>query len=146
MNNVTIYGRLGQDVEVKDLGNDNSVANFSVATSRKYFSKKEDKQVEETQWHRCSAFGKTGTTIAQYLKKGDPILLTGRIEYRSYERDVEGTSVTMWATNILVDRFEFVSGRVSDSQEARNAQAETSPERVNYAPEPSFNSNEEIPF
>ena len=142
MNNVTIYGRLGQDVEVKDLGNDNSVANFSVATSRKYFSKKEDKQVEETQWHRCSAFGKTGTTIAQYLKKGDPILLTGRIEYRKYEKD----GISMTATNILVDRFEFVSGRVSDSQEARNAQSETSPNRVNHAPEPSFNSNEEIPF
>ena len=142
MNNVTIYGRLGQDVEVKDLGNDNSVANFSVATSRKYFSKKEDKHVEETQWHRCSAFGKTGTTIAQYLKKGDPILLTGRIEYRKYEKD----GISMTATNILVDRFEFVSVRVSDSREARNAQAETSPERVNHAPEPSFDSSENIPF
>lgn len=42
MNKVVIYGRLGQDPETKDLGNDNTVANFSVATSRKYFSKKEE--------------------------------------------------------------------------------------------------------
>ena len=142
MNSVTLYGRLGADVETRELGEGNSVSNFSVATSRKFFSKKEDKQVQDTQWHKCSAFGKTGSTIAQYLKKGDPILLTGRIEYRSYDKD----GVTMWATNILVDRFEFVSGRVADSEEARDAQTQTPPDSINNQEPPRTNYAENIPF
>ena len=133
MNLVTIYGRLGQTPEVKELGNDNSVTNFSVATSRKYFSKKEDKQVEDVQWHSCSAFGKSGQTIAKYLDKGDPILITGRIEYRSYEKE----GVKAKATNILVDRFEFVGG---SRQEASSSTGGL----PNHAPQ--LDTNEEIPF
>jgi single-strand DNA-binding protein len=140
MNTVTLYGRLGADPETKELGADNSVTNFSMATSRKYFSKKEDKQVEDTQWHKCSAFGKTGLNIAKYLQKGSPILLQGRIEYRSYEKD----GVKMWATNILVDRFEFV-GQSKDSQDAKDAQTVTSAGALSQ-PEPKFNAAEEIPF
>jgi len=132
MNSVTLYGRLGGDPETKQLSADNSVTNFSMATSRKYFSKKEDKQVEDTQWHKCSAFGKTGDNIGKYLKKGDPILLQGRIEYRNYDKD----GVTMWATNILVDKFEFVSvGKREDSGDARNAQSQTSVVYTNAAPQ-----------
>jgi single-strand DNA-binding protein len=143
MNKAVIYGRLGQDPETKDLGNDNTVANFSVATSRKYWSKKEDKQVEDVQWHSCSAFGKTGINIAKFLKKGDPILLEGRIEYRSYEKE----GVKAKATNILVDRFEFVSGRVSDSEEARDAQTQTSPSQAQPELEPPrTNYAEPTPF
>ena len=142
MNKFIAMGRLGADPETKELGGDNTVTNFSVATSRKYFSKKEDKQVEDTQWHKCSAFGKTGSTIAQYLKKGDPILLEGRVDYRQYDKD----GVSMWATNILVDRFEFVGGRTNDSQEARDAQTETSSAaRVNHAPT-AADLSEPMPF
>ncbi len=142
MNSVTLYGRLGMDPEMKELGANNSVTNISVATSRKYFSKKEDKQVEDTQWHKCSAFGKTGENIGKYLKKGDPILLQGRIEYRQYEKDGH----KMYATNILIDKFEFVAGRVGVSGEAKDAESQATDGQplINHAPQ--VNTEEPMPF
>lgn len=149
MNKTILMGRLGHDPEMKALGGDNTVTNFSVATSRKYFSKKENKQAEDTQWHKCSAFGKTGDNIAKYLKKGDPILLEGRIEYRQYDKD----GVTMWATNILVDRFEFVSGRVGQPDDAKAAESQQTDGQAlkNHAPQtaaeaPGYNYSEPTPF
>lgn len=142
MNKFIAMGRLGADPETKELGGDNTVTNFSVATSRKWTGKDGEKQ-EKTEWHKCSAFGKTGGAIAQYLKKGDPILLEGRIEYRQYDKD----GVTMWATNVLVDRFEFVSGRVG-TDDAKAAESQTSGQALtNHAPTPAeLKTAEPMPF
>jgi single-strand DNA-binding protein len=140
MNKLILMGRLGQDPEVKDLGAGNTVTNFSVATSRKYFSKKEDKQVEEVQWHSCSAFGKNGENIAKWLSKGKQILIEGTVKYRPYEKE----GVKAKATNVLVDRFEFV-GQSGDSGEAKDAESSTSAGALSQ-PEPKFDANEEVPF
>lgn len=147
MNLLVLSGRLGSDPESKELGNGNSVTNFSVADNYTYTDKSGEKQTI-THWHRCSAFGKTGETIAKFLKKGDPILLNGRVEYRQYEKDVNGTAVNMTATNIKIDRFEFIgSGKVEGNEVAEKPASPTAganPNRQNHAP--TFDENEQVPW
>ena len=94
---VTLAGHLGRDVELKSLPDGTTVANFSLATSRK----RRDKEVST--WWRCTLFGKRGEAIAQYLHKGDPVLIQGEPYLRSYtakdgtERQSLEVDVREWA-------------------------------------------------
>ena len=103
MNKALLIGRLGQDVELSYLPNGTAKASFSVATSEKRTVNGEKK--EYTEWHRLVAWAKTAEIIAQYFHKGDPIVVEGRITYRSWE-DKDGNK--RWMTEIVVNSFEFV--------------------------------------
>ncbi len=98
MNIVHLAGRIGQDVEKV---NDN-IYKFSVATNESYKNKQGEK-VEKTSWHRCIAFGNTGSNIDKFFKKGSFILLEGKIQYGEYEKD----GVKQYSTDIVVNRFHF---------------------------------------
>lgn len=104
MNSAYLLGRLGKNPETQTLSSGQTVTKFSVATSEKWKDKSGEKQ-EKTQWHNCTAWGKTGEVIAQYFEKGSPILITGKIEYRTWEKE-DGTKG--YATDIIVGGFEFV--------------------------------------
>ncbi len=75
---VTLIGHLGRDAELKSTPDGSAVANFSIATTRK----RRDSEV--TTWWRCALFGKRAETFAQYLHKGDPVLIQGEPYQRSY--------------------------------------------------------------
>jgi single-strand DNA-binding protein len=83
-NNVQLIGRLGKEVELKDLENGNKVANVSLATNDYYTNAKGDK-VEETQWHNLVAWGKTADWMQQLLTKGSEVLIQGKLVHRDYE-------------------------------------------------------------
>ena len=104
MNKVIIMGNLGQDPDVRYMPSGNAVVQLSVATNRSWKDKESGQQKDETSWHRCVAYGKQGETISTHFKKGNKILLEGRLKYGSYEKD----GVTRYTTDIVVDRFEFV--------------------------------------
>ena len=97
MNTVILKGRLGQDPELKEVGNDKKVVNFSIATNDG------TKEKPKTNWNNCSAWGRTAEVINQYFKKGDEIMITGAIDYQKPE------AVTY--TKINVFRFEFCGNR-----------------------------------
>lgn len=84
MQKLQIIGRIGNDAEVKDLGN-NQVINFSVAVSEKYKDASGEK-VEKTTWFECAKWGNS-TTIAQYIKKGDLIYIEGKVNNRAWMND-----------------------------------------------------------
>ena len=114
MNNVTIMGRLGQDPEIRSTQTGLRIANFSVATNRR------DKE-KTTDWHRCTAFDKQAELIAEHLKKGSQILLTGEIQYGSYEKN----GIKMNTADIVVRSFEFVgSARDNQGQSAQQPVAQ----------------------
>ena len=75
----TIIGHLGRDPEQRFTQGGDSVVSFSVATSRKR------KDEETTTWWRVTMFGKRGETLAKYLGKGDPVLVSGEPFIREYE-------------------------------------------------------------
>lgn len=109
-NKVILMGNLTRDVEIRTTPNGQSVANFSLAVSRSWRGQDGQTQ-EQTSFINCVAWGKPGEVIAQYVKKGSPLLVSGRLDQRSYD-DKDGNKRT--AVEVIVEDFNFVSGGARD--------------------------------
>jgi single-strand DNA-binding protein len=111
MNKVIIMGRLGQDPELKYLPNGTAVANFSVATTKKW-KNNEGAPQEKTEWHKIVIWGKLAELANQYLSKGRQVLLQGELQTRSWD-DRDG--VKRYTTEIVASELEFIgSGEKKD--------------------------------
>ncbi|MDD2286822.1 MAG: single-stranded DNA-binding protein, partial [Paludibacter sp.] len=84
MNKAIIIGNVGKDPEIKKFDN-GQVANLTIATTEKYT--KNGEKVEVTEWHNIVATGKLSEIIEKWVKKGDKILIEGKIRTRSYEKN-----------------------------------------------------------
>lgn len=102
LNKALLYGNLTRDPELKALPSGQQVASFGIATNRSYRNK-EGVQQEQTEYHNIVAFGRTAEVMGQYLKKGRPVFIEGRIQTRSWE--AEGRK--NYRTEIVVDNFQF---------------------------------------
>lgn len=103
INKVFLYGNLTRDPEMKALPSGISVTSFGVATNRVYKDKNGVKQ-ESVDFHNVVAFGKTAEVITQYLKKGQPIFVEGRIQTRSWDGQ-DGKK--QYRTEIIAENFQF---------------------------------------
>lgn len=111
LNKVLLYGNLTRDPELKALPGGQQVASFGLATNRT-FKNKEGAQQEQTEFHNIVAFGRTAEVMGQYLKKGRPIYVEGRIQTRSWDKD----GVKQYRTEIVVDSFQFGAQAGGDGQ------------------------------
>lgn len=109
-----LLGRVGNDPEVKELTG-TKVCKFSLATSETY--KKNDEKITETTWHNLVFWGKQCDTLKTYVKKGDQLLIEGKIQKREYT-DKEG--VKHWADEVVCDRFELIGGKKEPEQPKSN--------------------------
>lgn len=107
VNRVTLIGNLGRDPEMRYLPSGEAVATFSVATTEQWKDKSGGKQ-ERTDWHRIEFIGRTAEVCGEYLKKGAPVYIEGRIQYDKWT-DKEGVEKTM--TKIRGDRMQMLGGR-----------------------------------
>jgi single-strand DNA-binding protein len=82
-NKVQLIGNLGQDPDVKAIGEDKKVAHISVATNENYRNAKGEK-VTETQWHNVVAWGKLADIAEKYLLKGTEVVIEGKLINRNY--------------------------------------------------------------
>lgn len=109
LNRVTLLGHVGQDPEIRSTTNGNRVANLSLATNS-YAGK--DKE-EKPQWHRLVVWNRKPTeqgladVVEKYVRKGDPLYVEGRIEYRTWQ-DKDGA--TKYTTEIIVDEVILLGG------------------------------------
>ena len=83
-NKVQLLGNLGNDPIITKLEAGNMLAKFSVATNESYTNKKGEK-ITDTQWHNIIAWGKTAQLVGTLLKKGNEVVLEGKLINRSYE-------------------------------------------------------------
>ena len=83
-NSVQLIGHVSQEPEIKNLEGGKKVATISIATNEVSYRENGDK-VEQTQWHRVSAWGKTADIIEQYVTKGKEIAIEGKLTHRSYD-------------------------------------------------------------
>lgn len=83
-NSVRLIGRLGNDPEMKNFGNDRSMARFSLATND-YYRNGDGKQTQETQWHNIVAWGKTAEIAEKILTKGKEAAIQGKLINRTWE-------------------------------------------------------------
>ncbi len=148
INKVTLYGNLTRDPELKALPGGQQVASFGLATNRS-FKNKEGQQQEQTEFHNIVAFGRTAEVMGQYLKKGRPAYIEGRIQTRSWDKDGQ----KQYRTEIVVDTFQFgpqaagerPSAPAASSQSRETEQPDApSGEQIQY-PDEEINP-EDIPF
>jgi single-strand DNA-binding protein len=102
INKVELYGNLTRDPELKALPSGQQVANFAIATNRS-FKNKDGARQEQTEFHNVVAFGRTAEVIGQYLKKGRPIFVEGRLQTRSWDKD----GVKQYRTEVIIETFQF---------------------------------------
>lgn len=102
LNKAMIYGNLTRDPEVRALPNGTQVCSFSLATNRVY-NDKDGKKQEQTEYHNAVVFGRLAEVMGQYLKKGRPVYIEGRLQTRSWEKDGQ----KQYRTEIVVDNFQF---------------------------------------
>lgn len=102
MNKVIIIGHLGQDPEKRVVQGGQIVARLHVATSRKYTNKNNNELVEETEWHRCSAWGKIAEFALSYCPKGRQVCVEGRLRTTSYDKDGQ----KHYTTEIVVEQLK----------------------------------------
>ena len=98
-NRVQLIGHVGNDPEIKNLEGGKKVANFTIATNDSYKNEKGEK-VEQTEWHKVVAWGKTAEIIEKYVTKGKEIAIDGKLTHRSYEdKNGEKRYITEVVTN-----------------------------------------------
>lgn len=105
INKVTLVGNVGDDPRVNETKEKLQVAHFSIATNEVY-KDKEGKEIKKTEWHKVVAWEKKAELIKDYVKKGDPLYVEGKLRTSSWE-DKEG--VKRYSTEIVCDNFLFLS-------------------------------------
>ena len=108
VNKVILIGNLGKDPETRYLPSGDAVTNFSIATTEKWKSKSGELQ-EHTEWHRISMFGKVAEIAGEYLKKGSPVYVEGRIRTRKWQDKESGQD--KYSTEIVADRMQLLGSR-----------------------------------
>lgn len=107
VNKVFLLGNVGNDPEVLHTQTGYTIAKFSLATNKKY-TRKNGEQVDETQWHKVVAIGKSAEIIEKYVKKGDTLYVEGSIKYSKWD-DKEGN--TRYTTEIEVQQVTLLGSR-----------------------------------
>lgn len=104
---VVLAGNLTRDPELRTTPNGASVCSFTIAVNRNYKDASGNPQ-EQTSFIDCTAWGKAGEMINQYLKKGQPLLVSGRLSQHSWEDKNSGQKRSR--TEVVVEDFTFISG------------------------------------
>ncbi len=108
LNKVMLIGNLGRDPEVRSTPSGQPVANFTLATSRRWKDKNGQRQ-EQTEWHNIVVWGKQAEIAGQYLTKGKQIFLEGRLQTRSWEDRQSGEK--RYRTEVVCDNFQMLGQR-----------------------------------
>ena len=106
-NKVQLIGHLGAAPEVKTIGNNKKVAQFSLATKEVYYNK-EGERITDTQWHNVVCWNKNADVAEKYLDKGSEVALEGKLTYEKWE-DKEGVKRT--ATKIVINELMMIGGK-----------------------------------
>jgi len=107
VNKVILIGNLGRDPEVRYMPSGDAMTNLNLATTDTWKDKSGEKQ-EKTEWHRVVMFGKQAEVAGEYLRKGSPVYIEGRLQTRKWT-DKEGHE--RYTTEIVADRMQMLGSR-----------------------------------
>ena len=144
-------GRLGQDIEMRYMPNGNAVANFSIAVDDSYKDKQTGQKVEQTEWVRCVAFGKSAEFLDEWLRKGARLYASGKLKTREYDKDGikryvteihlgQGTEIIDWPPKDEPQRQSHSQDRAA-RQPAPRTQQQSRPQQP-----PPDDFDDDIPF
>ena len=137
VNKAILIGNLGKDPELRYTPGGQAVASFPLATSEKWRDK-EGVMQDKTEWHNIVVWGRQAETAKEYLSKGRPVYIEGRIQTRSWD-DKDGNK--RYITEIVGQRVQFLGSR--DSGGAAPSGGDTTPD----APQPDLaDEDDDLPF
>ena len=117
VNKVILVGNCGRDPEIRYLPSGQAVANISIATSSRRKDKNTGESIEDTQWHRVTFYDRLAEIAGEYVKKGRPVYVEGRLKYGKYtdQAGVEKNTVDIIATELqLLGGREGMGGPSGD--------------------------------
>ena len=134
MNKAILVGNLGSDPELRYTQSGEPVANFSLATNKKWTTKSGGSQ-EHTEWHKIVVWGKTAENCEKFLKKGSKVLVEGEIQTRTWEKD----GATQYTTEIKARHVEFLSSSSAPSDGGGRQKRQAPAQPVDF-------NDDDIPF
>lgn len=108
INKVILIGNLGRDPEVRYTPSGSAVCNVTLATTRNWKDKNSGDKVEETEWHRIVFYDRLAEIAGEYLKKGRPVYVEGRLKTRKWQ-DKDG--VEKYTTEIIAEQMQLLGSR-----------------------------------
>lgn len=141
INKVIIVGRMTRAPELKALPNGNQVCSFSIATGYKY-KDKDGKEVEQTEFHNITAFGKVAEVIAQYVVKGQELFVEGRLKTDQWEKEGQ----KHYSTKIILEKFQFGSKPKNYQENTAESQVDNKVDKTEGVDEEEEINPEDIPF
>ena len=108
VNKVILIGNLGRDPEVRYAPSGAAICNVTIATSRQWKDKTSGERQEETEWHRVVFYDRLAEIAGEYLKKGRPVYVEGRLKTRKWT-DKDG--VEKYTTEVIADQMQLLGGR-----------------------------------
>ena len=144
VNKVILVGNCGRDPEVRYLHSGGAVANISIATTSRRKDRNSGEMVEETQWHRVTFFDRLAEIVGEYVKKGTPIYVEGRLTYRKYT-DKDGVEKN--ATVIIASELQLLGSKPEQQQEQRAPRPQNGQKPAPKAPPTGFDDvDDDIQF
>lgn len=104
LNKVIVMGNVGNDPEIRQTSSGQSVCNFNVATNESYEDKSGQRK-DRTEWHKIVVWSKLAEICAEHLKKGNQVLVEGKLQTNSWEKDGKKN----YSTNIVASNVVFMS-------------------------------------
>jgi len=117
INKVILIGNLGRDPEVRYTQSGAAICNVSIATTRNWKDKSTGERQEETEWHRVVFYDRLAEIAGEYLKKGRPVYVEGRLKTRKWQGQ-DGKD--QYATEIIAQEMQLLGGR-DDADQAPSA-------------------------
>lgn len=118
VNKVILIGHLGRDPETRYTADGAAITNVTIATSDRWKDKATGEQKEATEWHRVVFFGRLAEIAAEYLKKGRPVYVEGKLRTRKWQ-DKEGQE--RYTTEIVADQMQMLGGQKPEQQPEQQA-------------------------
>jgi len=146
MNKAILKGNVGQDPKITTFAEGGRVAQFTLATTERGFTTKDGKEIEaRTDWHNI-VVKKSGLAdvVEQYVKKGSPLLIVGKIQTRDYQ---DNAGQTRYITEIVVDELELLtSGQKREQAPAPEPEYSPAASGGNPTPHAAQPQNDDLPF
>ena len=131
INKVILIGNCGRDPEMRYLPSGQAVTNISIATTSKRKDKTSGETIDDTQWHRVVFYERLAEIVGEYVKKGSPIYIEGRLKYGKY---TDQAGVEKNTCDIVATELQLPGSR--DPQDGQQRQAPAQQQRQAPAPRP----------
>jgi len=144
LNKVFLMGNLTRDPELRYTGSGLAVANFGLAVNQRYTGK-DGEQKEETCFVEITAFGRSAEVVAEYVSKGSPLFVEGRLKYDTWQSQDGQKRSKLY---VIADRTQFLGGKrgAPAGEPPAAKEAENEPPPPEEPPPPPDVKKDNIPF